>query len=66
LVPAVGLLLVTAPSASAGEQEELLQELRALKERIEQLEAKINGEGKSLSNHRDSQVIINNDEGGRA
>jgi high affinity Mn2+ porin len=46
LVFLVGLFLVMAPCAQAGEQEELLQELRALKERIEQLEARI----KSLEN----------------
>jgi high affinity Mn2+ porin len=57
LVILVGLFLVIAPCARAGEQEELLQELRALKERIEQLETKIKEiEGKSAQAHEEQKV----------
>ena len=41
LVLLAGLSLVMPPCARAGERDELLQELRLLRERVEQLEAKI-------------------------
>ncbi len=47
-----GLFFVTAPLARGGEQEELLQELRALKKKVEQLETKIKDlEDKSAQVH---------------
>jgi len=57
LVLLVGLFLVMAPCARAGEQEEMLQELRVLKERIEHLETKIKEiEGKSAQAHEEQKV----------
>src|SRR4030042_2965982 len=56
LVFLLGLLLVMAPRAKAGEREELLQELRALKQRIEKLETKIEAiEGKSAQTHEEQK-----------
>ena len=41
LVFLVGLALIMSPCAWAGERDELLQELRLLRKRVEQLETKI-------------------------
>jgi len=57
LVFLLGLLLVMAPRAKAGEREELLQELRALKQRIEKLETKIKEiEGKNAQAHAEQKA----------
>jgi len=57
LVILIGLFLIMTPCARAGEQEEMLQELRALKQRIEQLETKIKEiEGKSAQPHEEQKV----------